>query len=76
MADKQPKAGKKLPDRASKSHPKHAKRMGHKARAQVRHNHNRIAQTQRELDNIVLREFGKATPWELACVKRAENRNN
>ena len=70
MADKD-KKGKGLPDRARASHPKHAKRQGHKARAAKRHEANRIAQSLREEANNALRELGLPTPWEAARIKRA-----
>ena len=73
MADKD-KKGKGLPRRAAASHPKHAKRQGHKARAQLRHDRNRLEQAQREADNNALRELGLSTPWEVACAKRNAER--
>ena len=70
MADKD-KRGKGLPRRAAKSHPKHAKRMGHKERAKRKHEYNALLQFQREEKNNALRDLGLPTPWEVACAKRA-----
>ena len=74
MANKE-KLQKKLPKRAAKSHPKHVKRMGHKARAQIRHDANRLAQDNRERLNITLREAGLKTGWEISKMVRASKRH-
>lgn len=68
---KSEKLSKKLPKRAVNSHPKHAKRMGHKDRAAKRHMANKLAQFQREVKNNAKRDLGLPTPWEEACARRA-----
>ena len=69
------KAKKKLPDRARSSHPKHAKRQGHKARAAKRHERNRSRNHAQMIKNNALRELGSPTPWEAAKAARHARRH-
>lgn len=59
-------AKKGLPLRARASHPKHAKRQDHKARAAKRHLRNRLANEARAAANRERRAAGLPTPWEVA----------
>lgn len=75
MADKQNKVKKGLPKRASSQNPKHAKRMGHKARAAKRHEANRLKNYAQQVNNNSLRKKGLPTPWEIAKAKRYAKRH-
>lgn len=63
-------AKKGLPLRARTNHPKHLKRMGHKARAQIRHTRNRLANEARAAENARCRELGIPMPWQVRQAAR------
>lgn len=72
MADQ--KLAKSLPKRANTSHPKHAKRMGHKARAKAKKAARNAANLERHARNVERKANGELTPWELAKAARRSRR--
>jgi hypothetical protein len=70
---KKDQGGKGLPKRASSHHPKHAKRMGHKARADAKTAVRRAEIEAGRLRNIEYRAQGLPTPYEARQANRRRN---